>query len=69
MAEWMTVKQVARYLQISEDKIYDMAKQGEFPAIKIRQQWRFDRHSIDEWMETLSNTAANARREMRSASR
>ncbi|MBW1677701.1 MAG: helix-turn-helix domain-containing protein, partial [Deltaproteobacteria bacterium] len=29
MAEWMTVKQVAEYLQMSDDKIYDMAKKGE----------------------------------------
>ena len=47
MAEWMTVKQVAEYLQMSDDKIYDMAKKGELPAVKIRQQWRFDREEID----------------------
>ena len=51
MAEWMTVKQVAGYLQMSDDKIYDMAKKGELPAVKIRQQWRFDREEIDAWLK------------------
>jgi len=51
MTEWMTVKQVAEYLQMSDDKIYDMAKKGELPAVKIRQQWRFDRGEIDQWLK------------------
>ena len=55
MAEWMTVKQVAEYLQMSDDKIYDMAKKGELPAVKIRQQWRFDREEIDRWLKTQSS--------------
>jgi len=44
-------KQVAEYLQMSDDKIYDMAKKGELPAVKIRQQWRFDRGEIDQWLK------------------
>jgi PTS system nitrogen regulatory IIA component len=55
MAEWMTVKQVAEYLQMSDDKIYDMAKKGELPAVKIRQQWRFDREELDRWLKKTSN--------------
>ena len=53
MAEWMTVKQVAEYLQMSDDKIYDMAKKGELPAVKIRQQWRFDKDEIDNWLKSM----------------
>jgi len=33
-----TVKQVAEYPQMSNNKVYDMAKKGELPAVKIRQQ-------------------------------
>ena len=55
MAEWMTVKQVAEYLQMSDDKIYDMAKKGELPAVKIRQQWRFDHEELDNWLKSTSN--------------
>ena len=58
MAEWMTVRQVAEYLQMSDDKIYDMAKKGELPAVKIRQQWRFDREELDKWLKSASNNRA-----------
>lgn len=53
MNKLMTVKQLAEYLQFSDDKIYDMAKKGEIPSVKIRQQWRFDRNDIDEWLYML----------------
>lgn len=52
MAKWMAVKQVAEYLQMSDDKIYDMAKKGELPVVKIRQQWRFDAEELDEWLKS-----------------
>jgi excisionase family DNA binding protein len=47
----MTVQQVAEYLQMSNDKIYDMAQKGELPALKIRQQWRFNKEDIDSWLK------------------
>lgn len=50
----MTVKQVADFLQISTDKVYIMAKKNEMPAIKIGQQWRFDRNAIAYWIKECS---------------
>ena len=50
----MTVQQVAEYLQMSNDKIYDMAKNGELPAIKIRQQWRFNKEEVDTWLRSCA---------------
>jgi len=52
MAQWLTVGQVAAYLQISTDKVYDMARKGELPGCRIRQQWRFDREEVDAWVRT-----------------
>jgi excisionase family DNA binding protein len=54
----MTVQQLAEYLQMSADKIYDMVKKGEIPAIKIRQQWRFDRNEIDAWLKSCTAKTA-----------
>jgi len=45
---------VADYMQMSTDKVYDMAQKGEIPALKIRQQWRFDRSDIDAWLKSCS---------------
>ena len=50
----MTVQQVAEYLQMSNDKIYDMAQKGELPALKIRQQWRFKKEEVDAWLKTCT---------------
>lgn len=52
MTQLMTVQQVAEYLQMSNDKIYDMAQKGELPALKIRQQWRFNREDVDSWLRS-----------------
>lgn len=54
MNKLMTVQQVADYLQMSTDKVYDMAQEGEIPALKIRQQWRFNTEDIDAWLKSCS---------------
>ena len=50
MATWLTVKQLADYLQLSEAKIYAMARANELPSSKIGIQWRFDQAEVDEWL-------------------
>lgn len=47
---WLTVAEVAEYLQISRAKIYAMAQAGEIPCTKLAGQWRFKRDEIDKWM-------------------
>jgi len=59
----MTVKQVAEFLQISTDKVYAMAQNGEMPAIKIGQQWRFDRDAIAAWIQSCSQAPTRGKRE------
>ncbi len=49
MPKWMTVKQVSEYLQMSPDKVYDMAQKGEIPVSRLRNQWRFDQIEVDTW--------------------
>jgi excisionase family DNA binding protein len=49
--KWMTVKDVAQYLQLSTDQIYRLAQQGRIPVSKVGNRWRFKRERIDQWME------------------
>lgn len=49
--KWLTVKEVAEYLQLSPDQIYNLAQQGKIPASKVGARWRFKRENIDRWME------------------
>jgi len=51
---WMTVKDVAEYLQLSTDQIYRLAQQGKIPASKVGARWRFKRQKIDKWVENQS---------------
>jgi len=50
----MNVHEVARYLRLSEAKIYRMAKQGAIPAFQVGRSWRFRKDLIDEWIVRLS---------------
>jgi len=37
--EIMTVKQIAKYLQMDEHTIYNLSRSGKIPSIKIAGQW------------------------------
>lgn len=57
--KWMTVKNVADYLQMSTETIYRLAQRGEIPATKVASQWRFKKERIDEWMKRNENAIKN----------
>jgi excisionase family DNA binding protein len=46
----MTVHDVARYLRLSEAKVYQMTRKGYVPAIRPGKTWRFRKDLIDEWI-------------------
>ncbi|MBU2529855.1 MAG: helix-turn-helix domain-containing protein [Elusimicrobia bacterium] len=47
----LTIKQVAKYLQLDETTIYSYAQKAKIPAIKVGYNWRFKREDIDDWLE------------------
>ena len=47
---FMTVRQVAEYLQLNEKKIYALATEEKIPATKVTGKWMFPRELIDRWM-------------------
>jgi excisionase family DNA binding protein len=51
MAEYLSTREVARYLKLNQKKIYAMVSAGELPAARISGKWLFPRHLIDEWVE------------------
>ena len=58
-SRWMTLRQVAEYLQLSKDMIYRLAQSGRIPASKVGSRWRFRQERIDRWMEEMTvNTDA-----------
>ncbi len=48
MAKILTIKQVAKYLQLPLSTTYKLTQKGELPAVKIGKSWRFHKSQIDE---------------------
>lgn len=42
----MTIPEVADYLKLSVRTVYEMARQGQIPCIKLGRQWRFRQADI-----------------------
>ena len=51
---WMTLQEVAEYLQLRKDQIYRLAQRGRIPASKVGSRWRFRRERVDQWMEGMA---------------
>jgi len=46
----MNVRQVARYLQINEKKVYALVNEGRIPATRLTGKWLFPRDLVDQWL-------------------
>jgi excisionase family DNA binding protein len=57
-SKWLTIDELAEYLKMGRTKLYRMAQDGEIPASKVGNQWRFDREEIDQWMKSQRPTAS-----------
>ena len=47
----LTVRQVARFLQLKEATIYTWAQDGKIPAIKAGRNWQFRESDLTRWLE------------------
>jgi len=47
---FLSVRQVAEYLQLNEKKIYALVHDGAIPATKVTGKWMFPRELVDRWM-------------------
>jgi putative molybdopterin biosynthesis protein len=47
---FMSVRQVAEYLQINEKKVYALAGEGKIPGTKVTGKWLFPRDLVDRWL-------------------
>jgi putative molybdopterin biosynthesis protein len=54
-SRFLSVKQVADYLDVHEKKIYALAADGVIPATKITGKWLFPRDLIDQWLMESSH--------------
>ena len=50
----MTLEEVADYLRVTKKTIYRLLERHDIPATKVGRQWRFDKASIDTWLNQNS---------------
>ena len=47
----LTIKELAKYLNVTERTIYNLLERGQLPGFKVGGAWRFKREDINNWIE------------------
>lgn len=47
---WMTIDELARYLEVDASTVTQWAQAGRLPAQQDGSEWRFERGKIEEWL-------------------
>jgi repressor LexA len=57
----LTLQEVSEYLKVDQRTVYRMVKSKQLPAFKVRNQWRFKKDAIDNWIEksNIGNDKSN----------
>lgn len=56
----MDVEDLAKYLKLEKQTIYNWLNQKRLPGIKLGGVWRFDRYQIDRWLKSQVRHARGA---------
>ena len=52
---FLSVREVADYLQLNEKKVYSLAAEGKIPGTKVTGKWLFPRDLVDQWLTRSSH--------------
>ena len=52
MPKLMDIDELADYLRLKKQTIYNWLSQGKIAGIKVGGVWRFDRREIDVWLKS-----------------
>jgi excisionase family DNA binding protein len=61
----LSVAQVAEYLNVDKFTIYRLVTDGQIPAFKVGNQWRFKKKLIEQWLKDNSNSSTYHRKSLR----
>jgi putative molybdopterin biosynthesis protein len=50
MPEYLSTREVARYLKLNEKKVYALAAEGRIPAARVTGKWLFPKDLVDRWV-------------------
>lgn len=49
---WLSVDDIAAYLGVKRDTIYDWIERRNMPAHKVGRLWKFKKDEVDEWIKS-----------------
>jgi len=52
MARLIDVDELAEYLKLKKQTIYNWLSDGKISGIKVGGVWRFDREEVDNWLKS-----------------
>jgi excisionase family DNA binding protein len=58
MARLMNIEELADYLRLRRQTIYNWLHQGKIAGIKVGGVWRFDKRSVDAWLKSQQRKAS-----------
>jgi excisionase family DNA binding protein len=53
----LDVDDLARYLKLRKQTIYNWLNQRKITGIKVGGVWRFDKREVDKWLKSLARKA------------
>lgn len=52
MPRLINIEELAEYLRLQKQTIYNWLNQGKISGIKVGGVWRFDQSEIDDWLKS-----------------
>jgi excisionase family DNA binding protein len=49
---WLSVEEIAQYIGVSRDTVYNWINGKSMPAHKIGRLWKFKREEVDVWVKS-----------------
>ena len=59
---WLSVDEIAQYLGVSRDTIYNWIATRGLPAHRVGRLWKFKREAVDAWVESGRANDRDARK-------
>jgi excisionase family DNA binding protein len=59
----MDIEELADYLRLRKQTIYNWLHQRKMTGIKVGGVWRFDRQEIEKWLKSLQQNATDQKQE------
>ena len=57
MSRLIDIEELAEYLKLKKQTIYNWLNQGKISGMKVGGVWRFDRRDIDTWLRSKKQTS------------